>query len=116
MGVVRFVPLITPKIQAPFDIVEKVVRSTFSFRQKYCRRGLETLFPVSLRERQTERLLQLADVDGTLRPFEVSIEEFDRICQAYVHILKDFPAIERYNPRSEGGFHEELFSFQSVSG
>jgi len=41
VGVVRFVPLATPLIQCPFDMVEKVVRSAFSFRQKYCRKGLE---------------------------------------------------------------------------
>ena len=41
VGVVHFVPLVTPGIKAPFLAVEKVVRSAFSFRQKHCIRGLE---------------------------------------------------------------------------
>lgn len=110
VGVVHFVPLATPKIQAPFHIVEKVARSTFSFRQKYCRRGVELLFPVSIREEQAKKLLEQADVDGTLRPFQLSIEEFDRIVQVYKRILEKYPAFERYDPRSEGGQDDILLA------
>lgn len=108
VGVVHFTPHITPKIKAPFSLVEKVARNTFSFRQKYCRRGLETLFPTSMREEQTQILLKLADVDGTLRPFELSVEEFNRLCQAYSTILEKFPSLERYNSRSKDGFDDTL--------
>lgn len=112
MGVVHFTPLIVPKIKAPFSLVEKVARNTFSFRQKYCRRGLEMLFPASMRAEQVQTLLRLADVDGTLRPFELSIEEFDRLCQAYSVILEKFPSLARYNSRSTDGIDDILFAEQ----
>ena len=110
VGVVRFIPLVTPKIQAPFGIVEKVARNAFQFRQKYCRRGLEMLFPSSTRDEHVETLLRLADVDGTLRPFELSVEEFNRLVQAYLTILEKFPSFERYNSRSQGGIDDTLFA------
>lgn len=110
VGVVHLVPHVTPKIQAPVNLVEKLVRSTFSFRQKFCRRGLETLFPSSVRSEHVATLLRLADVDGTIRPFELTIEEFDRLCQAYSLILEKFPSFERYNPRSEGGRDDIIFA------
>lgn len=68
------------------------------------------LFPVSVREEQAKKLLEQADVDGTLRPFQLSIEEFDRIVQVYKRILDKYPAFERYDPRSEGGHHDVLLA------
>lgn len=41
VGVVRLTPLKKPIIDLPFDIIEKVIRSVFSFRQKHCIRGVE---------------------------------------------------------------------------
>ncbi|XP_012665567.1 dimethyladenosine transferase 1, mitochondrial isoform X3 [Otolemur garnettii] len=40
VGVVHFTPLIQPKIEQPFKLVEKVVQNAFQFRRKYCHRGL----------------------------------------------------------------------------
>ncbi|KAF6040702.1 mtTFB1 [Bugula neritina] len=41
VSVVTFTPLRMPRITQPYHIVEKVVRHTFHYRQKYCKRGLE---------------------------------------------------------------------------
>lgn len=41
VGVVRFVPLVEPGIQAPFRLVEKLVRHVFQYRQKMCKHGLK---------------------------------------------------------------------------
>lgn len=41
VGVVHFTPLVTPQIQQPFKLVEKVVRNVFQFRRKHCYRGIE---------------------------------------------------------------------------
>lgn len=41
VGVVRLTPLKKPIIDLPFNLVEKVVRCVFSYRQKYCIRGVE---------------------------------------------------------------------------
>lgn len=110
VGVVRFVPMVTPLIQCPFDIVEKVVRTTFSFRQKYCRKGLERLFPVTMRPVLVETLLNDADVDGKLRPFQLSIEEFNRICIAYQKICRQYPTLLKYDPHSKAGIDDEMMA------
>ena len=68
------------------------------------------LFPSSTRDEHVETLLRLADVDGTLRPFELSVEEFNRLVQAYLTILEKFPSFERYNSRSQGGIDDTLFA------
>lgn len=41
VGIVRFVPLAEPRIQAPFRLVEKVVRHVFQFRRKMVKSGLQ---------------------------------------------------------------------------
>lgn len=41
VGIVRFTPRIEPLINLPFQLVEKVVRSVFHFRQKYCKNGVQ---------------------------------------------------------------------------
>jgi len=108
VGVVRFVPLVTPLIQCPFPLVEKVVRTTFTSRQKYCRKNLEKLFPTPLRPVMIETLLDEANVDGNLRPFQLSVDEFNRICIVYQKICERNPALLKYDPRSEGGIDDEM--------
>ena len=41
VGVVTLIPRKRSLIQLPFDLVEKVVRHTFHFRRKMCKRGIE---------------------------------------------------------------------------
>jgi len=41
VGIVRFVPRVEPCIQAPFKLVEKVVRHVFQYRRKMCKHGLQ---------------------------------------------------------------------------
>ncbi|KAI1240897.1 hypothetical protein IHE44_0009345 [Lamprotornis superbus] len=83
VAVVHFTPLVQPKIQQPFELVEKVVQSVFQFRRKYCFRGIETLFPENGRLKRTEELMMTADVDPTLRPFQLSMSQFRNLCNAY---------------------------------
>lgn len=40
VGVVNFVPRITPVVALPFEMTEKVLRTIFSVRQKYIRNGV----------------------------------------------------------------------------
>lgn len=36
---VHFTPLVEPKIKQPFKLVEKVVRSIFQYKRKFCHHG-----------------------------------------------------------------------------
>lgn len=75
VAVMTFVPLKYPLVNLPFKMVEKVLRTIFNMRQKYCLRGIERLFPENLREELGVKLCKLADIDPTTRPFQISNEE-----------------------------------------
>ena len=63
-----------------------------------------------MRQKLVEELLDLADVDGCLRPFELSIEEFNRICTTYLKICERHPSLIKYDSRSEGGMDDLLLA------
>lgn len=100
VGVITIMPHRQPLTDLHFDLVEKVARHLFNMRQKYCRRGIEILFPEKIRDDYTQRMFQMADVDPTCRPFEVSNEEFVRLAQSYAEIVKETPKLDEYNYRA----------------
>ncbi|KAL5241691.1 hypothetical protein ACI65C_009101 [Semiaphis heraclei] len=101
VGVVRLTPLKKPIIDLPFNIIEKVIRSVFSFRQKHCIRGVETLFPKPVREQLASELLTAAAIEPSTRPFQLTVSEFGRICEAYISICKEKPDYMKYNYRGQ---------------
>uniref|UniRef100_A0A8D2DIH4 rRNA adenine N(6)-methyltransferase n=1 Tax=Sciurus vulgaris TaxID=55149 RepID=A0A8D2DIH4_SCIVU len=101
VGVVRFTPLVHPKIDQPFKLVEKVVQNAFQFRRKYCHRGLGMLFPAAQRLESTGRLLRLADIDPTLRPTQLSVLHFKNLCDVYRKMCDEDPQLFAYNFREE---------------
>lgn len=98
VGVVHFRPLKEPLIRQPFPLVEKMMRHVFHFRQKYCKRGVETLFPPHVPE-LTKEIFTVADVDPTTRPYELDIEELQRMCDVYSNICRRIPGIQDYEYR-----------------
>ncbi|XP_021077143.1 dimethyladenosine transferase 1, mitochondrial [Mus pahari] len=101
VGVVHLTPLIEPKIKQPFKLVEKVVQNVFQFRRKYCHRGLGMLFPEAQRLESTGRLLQLADIDPTLRPTHLSLMHFKSLCDVYRKMCDEDQQLFTYNFREE---------------
>ncbi|KAG8583357.1 hypothetical protein GDO81_008383, partial [Engystomops pustulosus] len=101
VGVVHFTPLIQPKINQPFKLIEKVVRSVFQLRRKYCYRGISLLFPEEQRTALTDRILTLADIEPTLRPSELSMKHFQGLCTAYRELCDQDPHLFSYNFREE---------------
>lgn len=99
VGIAHFVPLVEPQIPLDFSLVEKVVRCVFSFRQKYCKRGAGMLFPESRRDELVKKMFTVADVDPTLRPFQISMCEFNRLCHSYAAILEQQPSLAKFNAR-----------------
>ncbi|KAH8239212.1 hypothetical protein KR032_001953 [Drosophila birchii] len=100
VGVVKVIPLKRPKTQLPFSLVERVVRHIFSMRQKYCRRGYGTLFPPEDREEVTQKLFQRAEVQDTLRSFELSVEQCLRLAEVYAEHAKAHPEVASYDYRA----------------
>ncbi|XP_029900044.1 dimethyladenosine transferase 1, mitochondrial isoform X2 [Myripristis murdjan] len=101
VGVVHFTPLVQPQIQQPFKLVEKVVRNIFQFRRKYCRKGIEMLFPEACRLELAEEMMRRADVDPTLRPTELTIPHVRALADAYAHLCTKEPSLITYEFREE---------------
>ncbi|XP_077145177.1 dimethyladenosine transferase 1, mitochondrial isoform X2 [Ranitomeya variabilis] len=101
VGVVHFTPLIQPKIDQPFKLIEKIVRNVFQLRRKHCYRGISLLFPEEKRTKLTEQILMFADVEPTLRPTELSMKHFQGLCNAYRELCDRDPDLFTYNFREE---------------
>ncbi|XP_058461703.1 dimethyladenosine transferase 1, mitochondrial-like [Malaya genurostris] len=108
VGVVTIIPLKKPLTTVHFDVVEKVIRHIFSMRQKYCRRGVENLYPPERRDELTELTFRMADVDPLARSFQLSTEECLRIAEAYDELIRFNPGMEHYNYRAPKQFVEEV--------
>ncbi|XP_002739171.2 dimethyladenosine transferase 1, mitochondrial-like [Saccoglossus kowalevskii] len=98
VGVVHFTPLIDPLIQQPFKLVEKVVRCLFQFRRKYCKRGVEILFPYDYQE-LVDDVFEMTGVDPSTTPQWLTVDDFNRLCIAYNDICSRYPGIMNYNYR-----------------
>ncbi|XP_018335990.1 dimethyladenosine transferase 1, mitochondrial [Agrilus planipennis] len=99
VGVVTLEPLKEPFVDLPFEMVEKVLRHFFNMRQKISLKSALRLFPEELREELGEKLFILADVDSNARPFEITTEEYARLCYAYKLLCDDYPQIVDFDFR-----------------
>lgn len=99
VGVVHFVPRVEPRIGLPFEVVEKFMRNVFHFRQKFCRRGVEVLFPEATRDKLTDDLFAIAEVDPKIRPFCLTMGELNLMANAYHALCVRHPEIVEYDYR-----------------
>lgn len=59
------------------------------------------LFPEIQRVESTEKLLELADVDPTLQPSQLSVSHFKSLCDVYQKMCDEDPHLFAYNFREE---------------
>jgi len=100
VGVVTFRPKKQPDIKQPFKLVEKLFRHTFQFRNKFIKHGLCTLFPPTMPELTTQ-LFQLSGISPELRSYQLTLEDFKHLCDAYRVICDEQPDIREYYFRSQ---------------
>ncbi|XP_031841959.1 mitochondrial transcription factor B1 [Nomia melanderi] len=100
VGVVTFVPLVTPRTKHEHDIFTKVTRHIFSFRQKHSVKGIGTLFPLERRKELGEIMYKLADLNPKIRPMQLTVEEIDRLVSAYKYLLEKHPELKLYEYRA----------------
>lgn len=60
-----------------------------------------TLFPKPVCEKLASELLISAAIDPSTRPFQLTVSEFGRICEAYVSICKENLDYLKYNHRDK---------------
>ncbi|KAL0117963.1 hypothetical protein PUN28_008975 [Cardiocondyla obscurior] len=99
VGVVSFTPLVHPLTQHNFEFFEKVVRHVFIYRQKYSVRCIETLFPRDRCKDLALLMFKLADLDPTIRPYQLTVQEIDRLATAYKYLLEKHPELALYEHR-----------------
>lgn len=59
------------------------------------------LFPEACRLELTQRMMQQADVDPTLRPTELTIPQIRALADAYAHLCTQEPGLISYEFREE---------------
>uniref|UniRef100_A0A2P2I1E2 rRNA adenine N(6)-methyltransferase n=1 Tax=Hirondellea gigas TaxID=1518452 RepID=A0A2P2I1E2_9CRUS len=101
VGVVTLTPRISPLVPLNFPIVEKVLRHLFNTKNKMCKNPLKKLFPLSKREELTAKLMTVADVDPTITPVNLTMEELHRLTMAYDCILEQYPSLRSYDNRDK---------------
>ncbi|XP_066588671.1 dimethyladenosine transferase 1, mitochondrial isoform X2 [Prorops nasuta] len=85
VGVVSFVPLMTPQTKHSFDFFELITR---------------TLFPLYCRKEMGETLCKIADIDPTLKPTQLSVSDVDKIATAYEFLLQKHTELQTYDYRA----------------
>lgn len=92
VGVVRFIPLVEPLIKCPFSLVEKVNRTLFHHRQKYCKKTISLLFPKDKQE-LTREMIRITEIDPMIEAYQLSVEEIGRICNVYQEFCEKHPEL-----------------------
>jgi len=54
-----------------------------------------------VREQLASELLTAAAIEPSTRPFQLTVSEFGRICEAYMSICKEKPDYMKYNYREQ---------------
>ncbi|KRX22841.1 Protein CLEC16A [Trichinella nelsoni] len=106
VAVMQFRPKVTPVISHHFDLVEKFCRHVFHYRNKYCIRGIETLFPDFLKKDFSHEILRFARVSPKLTPPALAIEEIRDMCKIYEEQCLRVPSLFYYDYRQRKDFEE----------
>ncbi|CAJ0595313.1 unnamed protein product [Cylicocyclus nassatus] len=97
VGIVRFIPRIQPLINVPFEVVEKLCRQVFHYRQKYMIKGLKTLYPKELADDMAHQLLKSCRVNPKASSVQLGIEEFADLAAGYEKQCLDMPGLFPYD-------------------
>jgi len=99
VGVVTLTPLVVPYIDHPYQIVEKVVTTVFHGKKKNVINTIRNLFPRPLANSLGNRILNETGLNPKLRPIDIDMHDWSRICNSYVRILNENPSLASYKTR-----------------
>ncbi|OAF71891.1 hypothetical protein A3Q56_00329 [Intoshia linei] len=89
-GTVHFIPRKKPLINHPFPLINKIITHLFNHKSKHILFNIRKMFPqenVDL----ADLLMLKVDIDPTMNITSLNIVQFNKICNAFVQICKDFP-------------------------
>jgi len=96
VGFVSIKPLVEPYINLPFPLVNKVISTVFQGKKKIVLNSVSQLFPRKMGNLLGNRMLDMAQINPKQRPFNLRMEEFNKLCHAYNHILQKNPSFSSY--------------------
>uniref|UniRef100_A0A5S6Q3D8 Translation factor GUF1 homolog, mitochondrial n=1 Tax=Trichuris muris TaxID=70415 RepID=A0A5S6Q3D8_TRIMR len=111
VAVMQFIPRVEPLIDQHFDLVEKFCRHIFHFKNKYCIRGIETLYPDDLKNEFAHEVLRLSRVNPKLTAPSLGMEEIRDMCIVYEKQCLRVPHLFYYDYRKHKSFEEVKSSF-----
>ncbi|CAD5205582.1 unnamed protein product [Bursaphelenchus okinawaensis] len=97
VGVVTFVPREEPLIETSFEIVEKVARHVFHYRQKNIIHPVKTLYPPTMAKDMAHDLLKNCRLNPTYKPYQLGIPDFADICLYYEKQCRETPGLYAYH-------------------
>ncbi|VDN33721.1 unnamed protein product [Gongylonema pulchrum] len=108
VGIVRFVPRRDPLIKTSFEVVEKVCRRIFNYRQKYVVKGVRSLYPKELAITLADDVLSRCRIDPTTTSIRLGVEQFADICYVYEEHCRKYPGVFLYEHSNQGRTLEQL--------
>lgn len=103
VAVVTFTPLITPYIDLPFPLVEKVITTIFHGKKKNLKNTISNLFPQSMSRRFSDQMMYEADLlnrGPKLRAIDLNMATLNALCHSYKRIVDENPTLINYNNRT----------------
>ncbi|GMT26757.1 hypothetical protein PFISCL1PPCAC_18054 [Pristionchus fissidentatus] len=97
VGVVKFVPRTVPAASSPFEVVEKLVRQVFHYRQKHVIKGLKTLYPEDMAEERAHEILREVRVSPSTTSIRLGVEEFAAMAAVYERQCNEVPGLFLYD-------------------
>uniref|UniRef100_A0AC35U7A1 rRNA adenine N(6)-methyltransferase n=1 Tax=Rhabditophanes sp. KR3021 TaxID=114890 RepID=A0AC35U7A1_9BILA len=97
VGVVKFVPRIEPLIPCSFEVVEKVARHIFHYRQKNIIKCIKTFYPEELSKDLANSLLEKCGISSRAVSYQLGMQEFSDICQVYEKQCLEIPGLFIYD-------------------
>jgi dimethyladenosine transferase 1 len=82
--ILRITPLVKPIIDVEYQVLEKIVKGLFQYRRKYIKHGAKLLFPDE--PDLADKMLDISGVDRTLRPQQLTLQDYQSLCNAYTTI------------------------------
>ncbi|TKR64486.1 hypothetical protein L596_025009 [Steinernema carpocapsae] len=108
VGVVRFVPRIEPLIPCAFEVVEKVARHVFHYRQKHVIKCVMTLYPKDLANDMAHDLLRECRINPSKTSYQLGMGEFAEISKYFEKQCKEMPGLFIYDYVNPSRTIEEL--------
>lgn len=107
VSVVKFVPLVEPRIKLPYAVLEKFVRQLFHYRNKYIRTCVSTLYPESLQYLCSE-VFSHTGINPELTCTMLSVEEIGAMTEVYHQHCGQVDGLFEYNYRAPKALKQQM--------